>query len=92
MVCRRMIEWQSFIIWGDTYIYLYVACLSLVKICQEGTEGIGYSVAEDGSEQVWVDTDGTIYLYYTGPDNRLAMKFSTFYNTPCLAIPSYLVY
>lgn len=40
------------------------------QICQEDTDGNGYSVAEDGSEQMWVDDDGTIYLYYTGPDGR----------------------
>ena len=29
-----------------------------------------YDIADAGTEEMWIDTDGTPYLYYTGPDNR----------------------
>ena len=29
-----------------------------------------YEIASNGTEQMWIETDGTPYLYYTGPDSR----------------------
>ena len=29
-----------------------------------------YDIADAGTEEMWIDTDGTPYLYYTGPENR----------------------
>ena len=29
-----------------------------------------YDIADGGTEQMWIDTDGSPYVYYTGPDYR----------------------
>ena len=29
-----------------------------------------YTIADAGTEEMWIDDDGTPYLYYTGSDSR----------------------
>ena len=35
------------------------------------SDGQQYEIASAGTEEMWIDKDGTPYLYYTGPDARL---------------------
>ena len=45
---------------------LFIQC----QVCPEGNAGPDYDIADGGTEQMWIDTDDTIYLYYTGPDSK----------------------
>ena len=45
-------------------------CLIQCQVCPEGNAGPDYDIADGGTEQMWIDTDDTIYLYYTGPDSK----------------------
>ena len=42
------------------------------QICQVANfaPDTSYDIADVGSEEIWIDTDGTPYLFYTGPSNR----------------------
>ena len=33
-----------------------------------------YTIADAGTEEMWIDDDGTPYLYYTGPDGRYTIE------------------
>ena len=39
-----------------------------------------YVIADAGTEEMWIDTDGTPYLYYTGPEGRLMSIYTPQYN------------
>ena len=43
--------------------------LSNQQICQTSNfdPTQTYDIADAGTEQIWLDTDGTPYIYYTGP-------------------------
>ena len=47
-------------------------CIILYQACQQSvTDPIeSYALANAGTEEMWIDTDGTPYLYYTGLDGR----------------------
>ena len=38
-----------------------------------------YDIADAGTEEMWINDDGTPYLYYTGPSNRYCGSYQ--YNT-----------
>ena len=43
-----------------------------VQVCQVSNvdPSQNYDIADPGTEEMWIDTDGTPYLYYTGPSER----------------------
>ena len=43
-----------------------------MQICQVSNVDptSNFDIADANTEQMWIDTDGTPYLYYTGPENR----------------------
>ena len=61
------------------YAYSYNPCYSYgeglcgnVHVCQTSNfnDEITYSIASGGSEEMYIDADGTPYVYYTGPEGR----------------------
>lgn len=32
-----------------------------------------FDIADPNTEEMWIDTDGTPYVYYTGPEGRLIL-------------------
>ena len=45
-----------------------------VKICQTASEPPDvHNIADPGTEEMWIEIDGTPYVYYTGRDDRLAL-------------------
>lgn len=47
-----------------------------MQICQGTTWDslVGYEIAKAGTEQIKIDVNGTVYLYYTGPENRYTIN------------------
>ena len=46
-----------------------------------------YDIADAGTEEMWIDTDGTPYLYYTGPENRYCSTIIIIISS----VPTYLL-
>ena len=46
--------------------------INIFQICQVANfaPDTSYDIADVGTEEMWIDTDGTPYLFYTGPSNR----------------------
>ena len=46
--------------------------VNLLQACQQSSFATDYTyeIASNGTEQMWIDVDGTPYVYYTGPDSR----------------------
>lgn len=44
----------------------------VTQICQAATfdPGVYYGIADQGSEEIWIDSTLGPYLYYTGSGNR----------------------
>ena len=49
---------------------------ALRQVCQTSNldPALSYDIADKGTEQMWIDTNGTPYLFYTGPDGRSVMQ------------------
>jgi hypothetical protein len=50
----------------DMYIHTFL------QVCQTSNlnETIAYPLAQAGTEQMYIDADGTPYVFYTGPAGR----------------------
>ena len=47
-----------------------VIILVIEQACQVSNDNLQFwDIADAGTEQMWLDTDGTPYLFYTGPSN-----------------------
>ena len=51
-----------------------------------------FGLADAGTEEMWIDTDGTPYLYYTGPDGRYIIQYSSYSLTKSLLDVSQLLF
>ena len=41
-----------------------------LQICQaDVSSGSTYPIADQGTEQIYIDTDNTVYVYYNSPTN-----------------------
>ena len=51
-----------------------------LQICQKSSldPTLFYDIADSGTEQIWTDYDGTIYVYYTGPSFRYAVLLASY--------------
>ena len=49
-----------------------VVFVNLLQACQQSlfASEYTYGIASNGTEQMWIDVDGTPYIYYTGPKSR----------------------
>ena len=54
-----------------------VSLFYYVELPQSSDHTQGYSIANDATEQMYIDDDGTVYLYYTGDDGRLSQGKGT---------------
>ena len=47
-----------------------ILVIAYEQACQVSSgQDQSWDIADAGTEQMWLDTDGTPYLYYTGPSN-----------------------
>ena len=51
-----------------------------LQICQKPRidPTLFFDIADSGTEQMWTDYDGTIYVYYTGPSFRYAVLLASY--------------